>query len=182
MSLYLYQRSPTRPRTAPGAETRACWGRIGLPLQPALPGRPLTRLRRRPVTCAPPAAATAGCICHRPAGPPARARPRRFKYADRGRRGGGGRGRKGEEGGRERSRERRGETQPGAQGTRCEGVRFPPPTPLPAAAPSPAMPLPSAACPLGACCFLFKGLNCAALGGARSPDLHISLPGLFTAE
>lgn len=112
MSLYLYQLSPTRPGTAPGAETRERWGRISLPLQPALPGRFPTWLSLRPVTCAPPAAATAGCICHRPAGPPARARPRRFKYADLSRRGGGGRGMKGEEGGRERSGERRGEPQP----------------------------------------------------------------------
>ena len=107
MSLYLYQCSPTRPGTAPGAETCARWGRITLPLQPVLPLRPLTGLCRRPVTCAPPAAATAGCICHCPAGPPARARPRRFKYADQGRQGGGGREREGEEGGRERSVERR---------------------------------------------------------------------------
>lgn len=174
MSLYLYQLSPTRPGTAPGAETRARWGRISLPLQPALPGRSLTRLSRRPVTCAPPAAATAGCICRRPAGPPARARPRRFKYADRSRRGGGGRGRKGEEGGRKRSREWRGEPQPGAQGTRCEVVRFPPPTPLPAAAPSPATPPPSAACRSGACCFLLQGRNCATLG-ARGALIYIFL-------
>lgn len=155
MSLYLYQCSPTRPGTAPGAETCARWGRITLPLQPVLPLRPLTGLCRRPVTCAPPAAATAGCICHCPAGPPARARPRRFKYADQGRQGGGGREREGEEGGRERSVERRwgGEPRLGAQGTRCEGVRFPPPTPLTTAAPSRATPSPSAACPPGACCF-----------------------------
>lgn len=106
--------------------------------------------------------------------PPAPARPRRFKYADRSRRGGGGRGRKGEEGGRERSGERRGEPQPRAQGTRCEVVRFPPPTPLPAAAPSPATPPPSAACPPGACCFLLKGRNCATLG-ARGALIYIFL-------
>lgn len=106
--------------------------------------------------------------------PPAPARPRRFKYADRSRRGGGGRGRKGEEGGRERSGERRGEPQPGAQGTRCEVVRFPPPTPLPAAAPSPATPPPSAACRSGACCFLLQGRNCATLA-ARGALIYIFL-------
>lgn len=159
MSLYLYQCSPTHSGTVPGAKTRARWGRIGLPLQPALPGRPLIRLCLRQVTCAPPSAATAGCICHRPAAP-----ARAFKYADRGRLGGGGRGRKAEEGGRERSGELRGEPQLRAQGTRCEGVSFPPPTPLPAGAPSPATPPPFSVCPPGACCFLFKGRNCASLG------------------
>lgn len=42
-------------------------------------------------------------------------------------------------------------------------MRVPPPTPLPAAAPSPVTPPPSSS-PPGACCFLFKARNCAALG------------------
>lgn len=135
---------------------------------------PASTLRAPPDQAAPQAGhlcAAGGCHCwvHLPppgwaARPRPPARPRRFKYADRRRRVGGGRGRKGEEGGRERSGERRGEPQPGAQGTRCEVVRFPPPTPLPAAAPTPATPPPSAACPPGACCFLLKGRNCATLG------------------
>lgn len=42
-------------------------------------------------------------------------------------------------------------------------MRVPPPTPLPAAAPSPVTPPPSSS-PPGACCFSFKARNCAALG------------------
>lgn len=76
---------------------------------------------------------------------------------------------------------RRGQPQPGAPGTRCEGVSFPPPTSLPAAAPSPTTPPPSAACPLGACCFLFKKLNCGALQ-AQEALIYISLPRAFAAE
>lgn len=129
---------------------------LGAPSPGCSAGGSPVRRRRLPLLGA---SATARLGC-----PPAPARPRRFKYADPGRRGGGGRGRKGEEGGRERSGERRGEPQPGTQGTRCESVRFPFPTPLPAAAPSPATPPPSAASPPGACCFSFKGRDCASLG------------------
>lgn len=75
--------------------------------------------------------------------PPARAaRPRRLSTrteADGEEEGGGGRGRKGE--GKE-AESRGGSPGPGALGTRCEGVRFPLSTPLPAAGPSPATPPP----------------------------------------
>lgn len=123
MSLYLYQRSPTRPGTAAGAEARAHdwvgvrgWGDLasgarrlsrGAPRPRCAAGRSPVRRRRPPLLGA---SATARL------GRPPRVRPRGFKYADRGRRGGGGRGRRREEGGRERSGERRGEPQPRALG------------------------------------------------------------------
>lgn len=90
-------------------------GGSGLALQPDLPGRPLTRLLRRlGHLCA-----AGGCHCWVHLPPPGwAARPRRFKYADRGRRGGGGRGRKEEEGGgRGKGKKRGAEGGVPAQGT-----------------------------------------------------------------
>ena len=65
-------------------------------------------------------------------------------------------------------------------------MRVPPPTPLPAAAPSPVT-LPPSSSPPGACCFSFKARNCAALGEpgaliyiflcpALTPSSNLALP------
>lgn len=152
MSLYLYQRSPTRPGTAAGAEARAHttgWGCVGgetwPPAPAASPGAPPDR-----------AVPQAGHLCaaggrhywaHLPppgwAARPACARAALSTRTAAGgeEEGGGGGGRKGEGSGAESGG---GSPSPGHWGTRCEGVRFPP-TPFLRAAPSPATQPPFAA-------------------------------------